>query len=758
MTEKDTEEGAIQTDSEPADEAPILEKGEAEPDAPVSAKPASGDKDEGGAGDRSKPVSQAVQDLADLDEGQLKELKDRKDEKGGSGSSLKDHVWMFLLVLSEIFLIFWIIGTFLDNRPYRGLSVPLVALAMLVSFPVPKWIRVPTKAAVAFLGVAMAFLVTSLHDPNVHIIPALHISLVWALALAALWVTVLVAVLRIFIYKGRKASTVMIVLLLYTAVGLVSALGGYFGGSAAEGFTFSYLNNSPVGLTDSLPWFIEPAMFFNVLLPLAAALVFFRYEIRVLSDPAVATKHHAGLFLGLGCVILALAGFMFNLTTGDHLPGLASSIREIPEGTLWKKGESAPAVPAAHRAVPAAPAASEAAPPTPVAPPAALEAAPSGPETVPSTPETTPAAPEAVPSVAAPVAPDSAPAVTETVPAAPDAVPSAPEAVPAAPAVVPPTPEATPAAPGAVPFVAAPAAPEAAPAVSEAIPAAPEAAPAVSETVPAAPEAAPAVSETVPAAPEAAPAVPVALEAVPTAPVAAPLASAAPEAAPEASPPGHMAVPSASGAPEAASAAPVDIPPASGASEAVPVAPVPSPVATEPGPALPRGLPLIQPGASLGPDTIVYPYDKESAPSPYYFPETVADPGQQAPAVSGGEAPDSLNSMIGTPAAEGAGLPLESPTTPDAAVAYPPSDVTDISGSPPVAGADLASVFNPSPPAELDDLKRENETLRFRLVEQEDRLALLEARIQSIERILGHAAASAVAAGTGASPQGIAAQ
>ncbi|MDR2613122.1 MAG: hypothetical protein LBG06_09995, partial [Deltaproteobacteria bacterium] len=329
-------------------------------------------------GKARQPVSQAVQDLADMDEGQLKELKDAKapkDAKAGENVySPRDLVWLFLLVLNEVFLALWLIGTILADRPYEGLSVAVVGLFLVLSFPLFKWLRIPTKAGLAFLGTSVAFTVSSLHNPEVtnpgavlNLLPGLPFALIWSLTLSALWVSVLVSSLRLFGLRKHKLSIVPLLLLLYPAIGLFSALVSYFGGMIPQpwpGFTFGYLNQSPFALTTLLPWFIEPAIFFDVLLPLAAAAVFFRYEIKVLSDTAREGKHHAGLYLGLGCLFLTLAGFMFDATSGRHVQDVTGAIqRSIPSGNiLVKSPEEAPVPAAPAEAAPAPAAPTEAAP------------------------------------------------------------------------------------------------------------------------------------------------------------------------------------------------------------------------------------------------------------------------------------------------------------------------------------------------------------------------------------------------------------
>ncbi|MDR1312468.1 MAG: hypothetical protein LBQ12_01950 [Deltaproteobacteria bacterium] len=693
-------------------------------------KPGTGEDND--KGKDAKPVSQAVQDLADLDESQLKELKDRKTEKDESGASLKDHVWMCLLVACQVFLIFWIVGTLIDSRPYTGLSVALVALAILVSFPVPKWIRVPTKAGLAFLGVALAFLVTSFHKGDVHLIPALPISLVWALTAMALWVAVLVTVLKVFFAKGRKASTVMIVLLIYPAVGLLSALVSYFGGAAPDGFTFKYLNSSPFALTTFLPWFIEPAMFFDVLLPLAAAAVFFRYEIRVLSNPAIEVKQHAGVFLGLGCLVLSLAGFMFDATSGDHATGLTNSIKSLaPTGNfLWREDEAVP-VEQGAAAPPVAPAVEPAAPLAP-------------PEPVPAPPEASAA------SDAAPTAPEP------STPAAPEAAPAAPVVEPAA------TPEPVPAAPG--PAHGQSEAPVAQEAPSEAR----EAAPAPAEPAPPAPGSP--VTDAGPDAPSAAaPAVAGGVAGGLAAGLAAgPGADGSPEPAHPAVAPdgtgagaapgqeevtaGGLPVPaeipagsltSTGGAPAEAPAetdpaqagivaesVPVsaEVPPEAGS---VPVgeprepvaAPAEAPDTDEPIP--PENLPDIVPGATIGPDTTGY-FDKPTAPSPFQLQGAGADAAAEPSAGPGaGEAASPEASGTAPAGASAAGEPI-------------PAEAAQ-------AGQNVSGTFAPpaSDGSEVSDLRSENDGLRAQLSVQQGRIEELEERVLALERILALAVADA---------------
>jgi hypothetical protein len=692
-------------------------------------------------------VSQAVIDLESAGDGPIESPKVTQvsQPKVKKLNQAHEALWNFFTLLNLVFQVLWVVGSFIGNRPYSVTALILTIIFLLLSFPRMNFFTTQTKAGISFLGTSLALLITSLHTFDISLLYILPIPVVWAVVLVALWVYVFITVHALFWKNHRKLAIIFGVILLYPAWGLLAALIGYFS-PETKAFTLAHLDTSPKLLSDHLPWFLCPAIFFSVLVPLSAAILFFRYELKVLLHPNLTGRHYAGLFLGLGCILLFLCGFLEITFENKSFTALHTKVMEkIPVNTLfWRNSEvyagnvglsqamsqdlarafgqvKDDAPPKAALPAAAAPAGADAAvtasagtvppeggaaPPTPApaAPAASVSPAPVDSAAAPAQPQATPEA------QAQPQATPEEELIERDLLEAPDQAQAAPQSqlvdqAPAeaqAPAQVAAQPPAQPQAPEAQ----APETTPPAPSAGEGTAPASEPAPQASDPVSSSPEAS--TSESSPGALDAA-AGAAALSAV--APSAAGSEMLASSQAPGAG--------TSAAAPEAAPATPAEAAPGATTQESV------TPDAqkeTGDNITVPNlegieiKMPHIQPGYSLGPDTTIY-FDKDEAPSPFYFddakdpsvppkPNTpIRTPDQgQMDSGSSGVAQGDAQSGAAVPAAA-TSAPAAAQTDTSAATKAPAGAQTDASASPPTGDTD----------AELEYYKTQNEAIHERL-------------------------------------------
>ncbi|MDR2352695.1 MAG: hypothetical protein LBF22_05935, partial [Deltaproteobacteria bacterium] len=286
-----------------------------------------------------KHVSQAVKDLREMKDEDYQETLDKEGSPPKSESPVSDLFWQFFLIVSEIFLALWVAGTFLGNAPYELTGLLLVIIVGILSFPSFHFLKNPTKAGLAFMGMGLAFAITAFHDPDVKLIFYLPLALIWAIILVCYWFFVAISVWKIFGVQKKKSFTILLLLLLYPGIGLFATFHGAFG--QTDPFNLSYVIDSPKVLS-LLPWFIKPIFFSAVMLPLAAAFLFFRYEFRVFSSPGPGGRHHAGFFLALASIFLFIYGYFGITHNVSYLTGFNQSIKNIlvPHGSfLWRADE-----------------------------------------------------------------------------------------------------------------------------------------------------------------------------------------------------------------------------------------------------------------------------------------------------------------------------------------------------------------------------------------------------------------------------------
>jgi hypothetical protein len=659
----------------------------------------------------------------------------------------RESLWRVFTLLNHIFLIIWVAGSFFGGAPYKFSGLILAVAVILLSFPRFDLLSTQTKAGIAFLGTSAALLLTALHNTDVSLLYILPVPVIWVLTLSGLLIYVAICVYSLFWSGRRKLALIFLLILLYPSLGLVTSVTGYFVDGSGP-FNLAHLNSSPRFLS-FLPWFLSPAFFFTIVVPLAAAVLFFRYALRVVFKPSITGRHYAGLFLGLGSVLILVAGFADLTHPNRAFTSLNASLSgSVPVDTLfWRGGEvytsiGAPAEGGAPpAAVPAAqaPAQAEKAPAQPAVLPAAqtppAEAAPAQPAVVP--------APQTPPAEAAPAQPAAAPAV-QTPPAE-----AAPAQSAAAPAVQTPPSEAAPAQPAVVPAGEAPPV-EGAPAQTAVIPVGEATA---AEKVPVPPVAAPAArtpqAEKAPAPPAVVPA--------PPAPVPVPDAAALtgeatlPDGAPAgpeifdptldpaaASAPAETPAP----APETADAAKTTPAEPGGGSQVEPsgkssAAPAPAaagaaaedskaPADASPAPVKTEGaasedvkikLHHVQPGFSLGADNLNY-YDKYSAPAPYA-------PNEPSPAEASADSP---------PAGESPGTPAEREDPTAATASAAPSSESPAPSSAETPELEYFKRLNEALMRQMNDLARVNRHLTEQQKQNLELINSLQERIGELER------------------------
>ncbi|MDR2461244.1 MAG: hypothetical protein LBE38_10810, partial [Deltaproteobacteria bacterium] len=369
-----------------ADTAPQGEAAGTEPQGE-----AAGTEPQGDAEGEKHYVSQAVQDLAGMDEETLKESKAAKKpskKKPEPEKGIRAHIWQLFLILNQFFLVLWVVGSIIRNRPYALISVALVILILLLSFQAFHFLKIQTKAALAFLGSSLALAITSLHNPDINLVFFVPLTIIWGLILLGLWIYCFISTCKTVTFQRKKTLIILSIFFAYTLLGLLAGLISFFSGSTT--IKLDNLNNSPAVIGTVLPWLLKPSFFFAIILPLVSAVFFFRYQIKTLSSANTGTKHAAGVFLGLASIFLMIFGFMGLQGATENLPGVAASLKKlVPQGSIfWDESnvhpEDQPASQAAEETPP------EEAPPVTVITPEQPEKTP--PATPPQTSDTSPAA------------------------------------------------------------------------------------------------------------------------------------------------------------------------------------------------------------------------------------------------------------------------------------------------------------------------------------------------------------------------------
>jgi hypothetical protein len=355
----------------------------------------------------SSPVSQAVQDLTSDSAGP--EPEPEPADKKPKLSSVKSFGWLLLMVPSLGLLVLWGAYSGVKQFQYYFPAIVLTLATLIATISTVKFLSLPSRSGLSCLGLALAFALTCLYNPEDNIAPFLSFPAVWAFILILVWLLVALTVIKTFLRSKRLMGVIILILLLYplssSGLSIYRSLTGAFSGPAETGLTLDILNHTPIFLTDKLSPFLWPQAILAILIPLLAAIIVFKRQFsRLLSKNS--PKHLGGFFLGLGLLVLIVPGFMAFTPLSDKT-FLAQKIRSVyPEAENYYVTKNAPSPPAVTngQANPALTLGSaDEAKPEP-------EIAPSSPET-PGTPET----PEtAAPTV--PLPPNTQQVSLETVP------------------------------------------------------------------------------------------------------------------------------------------------------------------------------------------------------------------------------------------------------------------------------------------------------------------------------------------------------
>ncbi|MDR2302160.1 MAG: hypothetical protein LBF38_08995 [Deltaproteobacteria bacterium] len=295
--------------------------------------------------------SQAVKDLEELEK--TANLDDQKDKaleaKSDSSSAAKKEAakkkaknpspnpsgprgyrWFLVHLLSLLGLLAWTITSFLSALPYRWEAALITLAVILLTVPTMKTFHVRTRAGLAGLGAALGLAVSSLYDPNIFLLPGLPLAFVWLIILTVTWIWLIAAIIRNQDLRKNKVSLVLSALLLYPLLAPIFAIvdGLVVSGMPVSEFSLNYLNQSPVFLTQYLPWFFWPQAFMAFLIPPLAAIFLLKDQLGYKkTDPE---KYHLGaLWLSLaGFVVLIYSVFSIQPISEDY-PGLVNSVRGL---------------------------------------------------------------------------------------------------------------------------------------------------------------------------------------------------------------------------------------------------------------------------------------------------------------------------------------------------------------------------------------------------------------------------------------------
>ncbi|MDR2387473.1 MAG: hypothetical protein LBE80_07830, partial [Deltaproteobacteria bacterium] len=210
-----------------------------------------------------------------------KEAAKKKDQGPTEPSGPRGYRWFFVHLLSLLGLLAWTITSFITKLPFRW-EAALITLAVIVlTIPTMKSFHVRTRAGLAGLGAALGLAVTALYDPNINFLPGIPLALVWLIILTVTWIWLVVAIIRNQDLRKNKVSLVLSALLLYPLLAPIFAVvdGLLISGMPISEFSLKYLNESPIFLTNLLPWFFWPQTFMAFLIPPLAAVFLLRDQL-----------------------------------------------------------------------------------------------------------------------------------------------------------------------------------------------------------------------------------------------------------------------------------------------------------------------------------------------------------------------------------------------------------------------------------------------------------------------------------------------
>ncbi|MDR1084973.1 MAG: hypothetical protein LBP22_08985 [Deltaproteobacteria bacterium] len=277
-------------------------------------------------------VSQAVQDLNNS-RTEPQESETRTPDKPSEKSLFGSLIWHSILVLSLATVVIWGGMSFIGDEPYHWTALVLTLLTLLAAVPTVKFFSLPSRAGLSCLGLTLALAITSMYDPNAHIIPGVGFPAVFSLILFVTWLLVLWAVWRAYGTSKPGVAILLTAVLAYPLLGsglsLYNCLSGFFSGSEYPDLTISSLNHSPAfvtGVLSAAP-VIWPQAVMAILIPLIAAILVIHRQITRITTKK-SPRHLAGFCLGLCFIILLIPGFLSFSPLSDN-SSLAKGLRDI---------------------------------------------------------------------------------------------------------------------------------------------------------------------------------------------------------------------------------------------------------------------------------------------------------------------------------------------------------------------------------------------------------------------------------------------
>ncbi len=351
--------------------------------------------------DGKTPKSQALLDIeADAAEGSGPESKKYASSKTAPQNlaSIARFRWIILLVLSLASLVIWTAEAQLSDRPYKLVALGYLVVSLILTIPTMKFLRVPTRGALAALLWAGTFLISAFQGPDETLFGKIPAALPWGGLLVLILIWAAVAVWR-KVGRYKVIDIILGLIILYAALSPLLALVDNITAGNVLSLKFQTLNASPAFITRHLPWFMWPmTVVLALVLPLCAIFALWD-QCSVLKRRGA--RHGGDFFLALAFLLIIPYGFLSYDKAVSEMPEIARDIRAInPLVSVSPASElniAAPApVPAPETIEETAPPAEQPAEPTAPAVPEVEAPAPTAesPESpAPSIPEAAPALP-----------------------------------------------------------------------------------------------------------------------------------------------------------------------------------------------------------------------------------------------------------------------------------------------------------------------------------------------------------------------------
>jgi len=259
-----------------------------------------------------------------------KEDREKKGRDSGRGAenlmAIARFRWIFLFVLSLISVTAWTVEAFISKRPYNWEAAGWLGLAIILTIPTMKFLRLPTRGGLAAFFWAGSFFISALYGPDEFLFGNIPAALNWVglLTLIMLWMGV--AIWR-KLGRYRVIDLVLSLALIYAALAPVGALITSVTSGAALNLSFKTIAASPAFLTGYLPWIFWP-MTITVFLILPFCALFSLWD-QFSAIRRRGARHGGNFFLALAFILLIPYAFLSYDHAVSAFPKQAQVIRSV---------------------------------------------------------------------------------------------------------------------------------------------------------------------------------------------------------------------------------------------------------------------------------------------------------------------------------------------------------------------------------------------------------------------------------------------